>query len=64
MSMKIMDISDLISIKKASLWEEAKGKLRAMVAVEGMGSASDRWRDASEEIDNFIKSFEEQALHE
>lgn len=66
------DYRDPIAIAKAMLWEEAKGKLRAMVAVEGQCGAHnpedqgrrDRWRDASDEIEAFIANFEDKALQE
>lgn len=61
-----------IKISKAALWEEAKGKMRAMVAVEGQCSAHapqhadqrERWAKAEMEIEEFISYFEGQALHE
>jgi hypothetical protein len=67
-----MDITDIIRVQKAVLWEQAKGQLRAMVLVEGQCSAHDpghsqqrtRWRDANEQIEDFIKSFESEGLHE
>ena len=60
---------DAIGIAKAMLWEEAKGKLRALVAVNGQCSGTDEWRcgqwlKAEQMIDAFIKEFEDSGLHE
>ena len=68
----MMTLSEVIGIEKAKLWEEAKGKLRAMVAVEGQCSSHgpeherhrERWRDAEAAIDVFIRDFEGNGLHE
>lgn len=67
-----MTRSEAIGIAKAQLWEEAKGKMRAMVAVEGQCSShgeSDghrrvRWRTAQTSIETFIRQFEDEGLHE
>lgn len=54
---------------KAALWEEAKGKLRAIVAVEGacmdglFVSETDhryKFETISEDVEAFIKAFEVQ----
>lgn len=66
------DYRDPIAIAKAILWEEAKGKLRALVAVEGQCGAHnpedkhrrERWREASEAVETFVKDFEDNGLHE
>ena len=66
-----MTLSEAISLEKAKLWEEAKGKLRAMVAVEGQCSSHgpehaihrDRWLDAEAAIEKFVRDFEDNALH-
>jgi hypothetical protein len=63
---------DPIALAKAVLWEEAKGKLRAMVAVEGQCGAHNpedeqrriRWREAEIAINAFAKDFEDRGLHE
>lgn len=59
---------DLLGLTKSTLWEEAKGKLRAIVAAEGQrtdhyprdGVSDQRfsYEIISEEIENFIKFFE------
>jgi hypothetical protein len=60
---------DMIGVAKAALWEEAKGKLRALIAVNGQCSPTDEWRsgqwqEAEKRIDAFIADFEGDALHE
>lgn len=65
-------LADMIKVKKAALWQEAKGKLRAMVAVEGQCSGSDplhrdqrdRWLTGHNTIEAFIAAFEDDGLHE
>jgi len=67
-----MTKSEAIGVAKASLWEQAKGKLRAMVAVEGQCSPHApedehrrvRWREAEGAINAFIVDFESNGLHE
>ena len=54
------------------LWEEAKGKMRAIVAVEGQCGAHnpedkfrrERYQEAGDTIEKFIKDFEANGLHE
>lgn len=66
----IMD--NIIRITKAMLWEEAKGKLLALVAVEGQvpphdpifKTRRDRYRKAELVINSFIEDFESEGLHE
>lgn len=60
-----------ISLHKAILWEEAKGKLRALSNVEGHRRTasdyhknSDKWLSLNKEIENFIKNIENEGLHE
>lgn len=63
---------DPIGLAKAVLWEEAKGKLRAMVAAEGQVSSHgpedearrNRWREAETAINRFVYEFEAAGLHE
>ena len=64
---------ELIGAMKAALWEEAKGKLRALVAVSGSGPARyddqgrrvrGRWENAEHAVETFIKDFESYGLHE
>ncbi|WP_288806313.1 hypothetical protein [uncultured Novosphingobium sp.] len=65
-------MADRIRVAKAQLWEEGKGKLRAMVAVEGQCGSHNRahheqrrrWREAQDRIEEFIRRFEDDALHE
>ena len=53
---------------KAQAWEEAKGKLRAVVALQGCYRSGvlrgDRWEALSAEVGRFIKEVEDNALHE
>ncbi len=53
---------------KAALWEEAKGKLRALVAVQGSYSgltdSAEKWERAGFAVEDFIKAFEDNGLHE
>jgi hypothetical protein len=66
------DYRDPIGIAKAMLWEEAKGKLRALVAVEGTCGAHnpedrhrrERWKEAETMIENFIHDFADHGFHE
>jgi hypothetical protein len=60
---------DPIGIAKAMLWEEAKGKIRAMVAVNGQCPCTDEHRvkqskDAEKVSEAFFKKFEDHGLHE
>jgi len=59
----------MISIQKAALWEEAKGKLRAMAATAGECSSmnqklASRHTNVAERVEAFILDFEEDGLHE
>ena len=60
---------------KAVMWEEAKGKLRALVALQGsyksyeMGETEGakvrtRFDEAGKAVEDFIAHFEAHALHE
>ncbi|AKF13280.1 hypothetical protein PHIN3_13 [Sinorhizobium phage phiN3] len=53
---------------KSMLWEEAKGKLRALVAVQGSyqsGTGDDyRFVELDVQVEKFIKHVEGWALHE
>lgn len=59
---------DQISIAKAILWEEAKGKLRAVAAVSGAHSSSEKrfpdWEEVSATIEKFITDFEGEGFNE
>jgi len=60
---------DAIGIAKAMLWEEAKGKMRALVAVNGQCASTDEWRSeqwqkAEQMIEAFVKEFEDNGLHD
>lgn len=63
--------SEPIGLAKAILWEEAKGKLRALVAAEGAthGGKPDengihRFDAISKRVETFIKKFEADGLQE
>ena len=68
-----MKTYDMHEMTKAVLWEEAKGKLRAMVACDGardarllLSRATDRpfrFEIVKEAIDDFIKHMEENEFH-
>lgn len=63
---------DPIGLAKAILWEEAKGKLRALVAAEGaqqselasISSDGFSYKKIETEIESFIKVFEANGFHE
>jgi len=63
-----MSSIDQIGLAKAILWEEAKGKLRAMGAAGGMTQSTESrapdWDVVQEAIEVFIRDFEEKGLHE
>lgn len=63
---------DGIGLAKAIIWEEAKGKLRALIAADG-SQVTDGSQVASEDekygrlevaIDDFIQLVEDHGLHE
>lgn len=58
----------LIGAVKAAAWEEAKGKLRALVALSGQNPASEegteRYERIKGKVERFIRSFEEYGLDE
>ena len=62
--------ADPIGLAKAILWEEAKGKLRALVAADGAehgkGGVSEpfHFEKLEKAIDKFINDFEGDGLHE
>lgn len=56
---------------KAQAWEEAKGKLRALVGIQGSipsravgDEAEAPWVDLSRRVEAFIEDIEGDALHE
>lgn len=54
---------------KAMLWEEAKGKLRALASVQGSYPADiiergERYEKSNAKIEDFIQEFEEEGLWE
>lgn len=60
---------DIKSALKAQQWEICKGHLRALVAIDGSVSSGDterpyRFEIVSEPIENFIREFENNGLHE
>lgn len=67
---------DHVQMQKAVLWEEAKGKLRAMVNVEGHRRlchpmtpereriVSNRWLEITDKIEAFISEAEDNGWNE
>lgn len=59
---------DPIGLAKAILWEEAKGKLRALAAASGQypsnNGHTEKWEQIDRRVEDFIKNFEEDCLHE
>ena len=65
-----------IQVRKAQLWEEACGKLRALAAVEGYRSLCDgmsfdrraefaeRWEAVNSAVEDFIKEFKNEGFQE
>lgn len=58
-----------IGLAKAILWEEAKGKLRALIAATGaipsnLERGGGYYLELQKKIDAFIKSFEDNGYHE
>lgn len=57
---------------KGVLWEEAKGKLRALVAIQGsyvedgvpVGRPKQKWEILEERIESFIRDIEDEGLQE
>lgn len=59
---------DPIGLAKAILWEEAKGKLRALAAASGQNPSnkvrSPDWEKVSDAVENFILNFEANSYQE
>ncbi len=59
---------DSIGLMKAVLWEEAKGKLRAMATAGGQipstGNRSPDWQEVEKAVEDFIKDFQDNGYHE
>ncbi len=58
---------DPIALAKAILWEEAKGKLRALWAAAGAeqsGRSDPPYVPIKDAIEEFIKAFEDEGHHE
>lgn len=61
---------DPIGLAKAILWEEAKGKLRAVAAASGQYPSSKdpatgvRWEKISDAVESFILQFEANSYEE
>lgn len=59
-----------IGLQKAILWEEAKGKLRAMVAANGQTqstykrNAGPSYTTISQRVERMIETFESDGMHE
>lgn len=63
------DLEANIRCLKAQLWQEAKGKLRAMYMVEGQCESTDEWRrehwkKLEEAVELFIDGIEHEGLDE
>lgn len=63
--------SNPVALAKAILWEEAKGKLRALVAADGATFPTypeppegPRFKIVSNAVEDFISDFEADGLHE
>jgi hypothetical protein len=62
-----MDRDDTISMFKTVAWERAKGSLREVAAASGQsvyGSRHDNYETIDNRVEEFIKSFEGDGLHE
>lgn len=57
---------DMIGLTKAVLWEETKGKLRALAIATGHrpSRSSDRYEIVERCVENFILNFESNGFHE
>lgn len=59
---------NIISLHKAILWEEAKGKLRALYMVNGQTNSENKhhvdWTRVRADVELFIMEFEGRGLHE
>lgn len=59
------DREQIMGMHKGILWEEAKGKLRALNSVAGSGNDDmERFLNISTRIEDFIEEFESDGLHE
>jgi hypothetical protein len=58
---------DMIALHKAMAWEEAKGKLRTVAAIEGTIPSgmvrSPDWEEIKKKIEDFITNFESEGMH-
>jgi len=64
-----MEVRDLLGAMKVAKWEEAKGQLRALVALQGSNPSGDpstmhRFQDLSVKVEAFIAEIEDEALQE
>lgn len=68
-----MDEDGLIGTLKAMKWEEAKGALRSLAALDGSRQATlsttmtprrERFEEVGEAVETFIKDFEDNGWHE
>jgi hypothetical protein len=64
-----MEARDLLVAMKLAQWEEAKGKLRALVALQGSMPSGDpstmrRFEELGLKVEAFITEIEDEALHE
>lgn len=62
------DTKTILGAMRTAAWEEAKGKLRALAALQGAepggGPNEVRWMQAAGKIERFIAAFEAYGLHE
>lgn len=61
-------VTNGIRVAKAKLWEEAKGKLRALYRVNGSIPStfnfSPDWQEVKVAVEKFITEMEDEGLHE
>ena len=62
------DDVDMIGLTKAVLWEEAKGKLRALAIASGQHQSNRKrtpdWEKVTQQVETFILHFENLGYHE
>ena len=61
-----MNVARQIGMHKAILWEEAKGKMRAMYMVNGQSDSENKanveWSKVRTRVEEFIIAFEDDGL--
>lgn len=62
------DLDTIMRAIKAQTWEDAKGKLRAMAAIQGSYPAKagndDKWEQFDQKVEAFITDIEDWGLQE